>query len=416
MLSLLALMACKEPIPRPSGSSDSGDTQVQIERPDYLDGASCEPAVIDSRDDPASGECVLTQALKGGTLAAINAVCTDSAITALGSKRHVVMVPSEANGLLWLHLGGSGGKPANTTKLGTAAMDSGYRYISLAYTNEPSIADRCTCPEGPRPIECEELARAEVLTGEDISPWLEMESDESIEHRLKALLLYLATQDTKGGWDQYLTPEGEIKWNRLAVSGFSQGGGMAGMIARDHGVNRALYFSKGAGSGLKAMIEPDSYQACSSDEECGEGISCCPFDDLACAAPPEEGGLCAEQVPVPWANTGVDTNGDGLGDGNASKRATPPERQFAVVHREEGAWLYSPEVFESWGMGDDYVDLDAQQSGFSIDEQLFSLSLPPNNDCSEHQSMGSDSCLSIHPATSQPALLPMWKFVMDLEL
>jgi hypothetical protein len=190
---------------------------------------------------------------------------------------------------------------------------------------------------------------------------------------------------------------------------------MAGLIARDHAVNRALYFSMGAGSALEAMVDPSAYQCCTTDEECGDW-KCCPFEDLNCKAPPAEGGLCAEQVPQPWVNTGPDTNGDSLGDANATKRTTPAERQFAVVHREETAWIYSPEVFETWGMGSDYIDLDTQQSGFSIDKQLFSLSLPPNNDCSEHQSMGADSCHSIHPDTGQPALLPVWRFVMDMDL
>lgn len=415
MLSLLALIACKDPIPRPSGGDDTQDSASQ-EVPDSLAGAECDPAVIDSSGDPATGDCVLTQEIEGGSLAAINAVCTDPAITALGSKRHVVMVPDDRGSVLWLHLGGSGGKPSNTTKLGSAAVESGYRYISLAYTNEPSIAARCTCPEGPRPIACEELARGEVLTGQDLSPWLEMEPDESIEYRLIALLNYLVEQNPKGAWDQFLTEDGGIKWSRIAVSGFSQGGGMAGMIARNHGVNRALYFSKGAGSGLEAMVDPGTYQACASDAECADDATCCPIEDLTCTEPPETGGLCARQVAVPWANTGPDTTGDGLGDGNASKRATPPERQFAVIHREEGAWNYSPEVFERWGMGDDYLDLDSQQSGFSIDQQLFSLSLPPNNDCSEHQSMGADACYAIHPSTGQTALLPVWRFVMNLEL
>lgn len=415
MLSLIALIACKDPIPRPSGD-DTQDSSAQSELPGYLAGAECAAAVIDSSSDPATGDCVLTQEINGGTLAAINAVCTDPAITALGSKRHVVMVPDDPGSVLWLHLGGSGGKPSNTTKLGTAAVDSGYRYISLAYTNEPSISARCTCPEGPRPIECEELARGEVLTGQDLSPWLEMEADESIEYRLVALLEYLTEQNAKGGWDQFLTEDGGIKWSRIAVSGFSQGGGMAGLIARNHGVNRALYFSKGAGSGLEAMVDPSTYQACTSDAECGEDATCCPIEDLSCTEPPATGGLCASQVAVPWASTGADTNADGYGEGNTSKRATPSERQFAVIHRDEGAWAYSPEVFESWGMGDDYLDLDGQQSGFSIDQQLFSLSLPPNNGCSEHQSMGADACYAIHPTTGQPALLPVWRFVMELDL
>ena len=140
------------------------------------------------------------------------------------------------------------------------------------------------------------------------------------------------------------------------------------------------------------MTDPSTYQSCTTDEECGEW-QCCPFDDVTCSTPPAEGGMCIEQVLLPWADSGPDTNGDGKGDANANMRATPPERQFAAVHRNEGAWQYSPLCFEFWGMGDNYIDLDTEQSGYSIDTQLFSVSLEPNNNCSEHQSMGADACL-----------------------
>lgn len=415
MLLLLAIFACKDPIPRPD-AQDSADTEVEFEAPDYLAGIDCGPDAIDSTADPATGECYLAEQLKGGIQLSINANCTDPAITALGSKRHLVMVPNETRPVLWLHLGGSGGDPSKTTTLGSAAMSSGYRYISLAYTNAPGVGEHCRCEEGPRPVDCAELTRAEILTGQDLSPYLEMESDEAIEYRLLALLTYLNALDSRGGWETFLTDEGEIDWRRIAVSGFSQGGGHAGMIARDHAVNRALYFSSGADSALLAMTEPSTYQSCTSDQECGEW-ACCPFDDLNCTTAPVAGGLCNDATVIPWANSGPDTNGDGLGDANASKRVTPPERQFAAIHRSEPAWQTSPEVFELWGMGDRYIDLDTEQIGYSVDAQLFSLDLEPNTSaCSAHQSMGTDACLSIHPATSQPALLPLWRFVMDLEL
>ncbi|MFT4977039.1 MAG: hypothetical protein ACI8S6_002944 [Myxococcota bacterium] len=380
----------------------------------------CEPSVISSDDDPATGDCLETPLVMGGTLLAINAVCTDPDITALGSRRHVVMVPATpATDLLWLHLGGTGGRPLNTTKLGLAALSEGYRYISLAYPSEPSIAARCTCEGlGPRPLGCEELARTEVLTGEDASPWLDMEPDEAIIPRLTALLTSLHAQQPGGGWDAYIDDEGAPEWALLAVSGFSQGGGMAGLIARDHRVDRALYFSKGRGSALEAMADPSTYQSCDATKPCEGDVGCCPFDDLSCGSPPEEGGLCAVQVPDPWTDTGLDTDGDYRGEGTAVLQLTPPERQLAIVHIDEGAWDYSPEVFSVWGMGErsDYLDAGSSQGPYSPDEQLFTLDLPPNPaaDCSTHQSMGADACMADHPDTGQPAMLPVWLHAMTL--
>ena len=409
------LLGCPPPQEPQDSDSPAADSPGE---PDlsFLEGMDCEALVDDPTTDPATGDCVEAEAVTGGTALAINAVCTDAAITGLGSKRHLVVIPDDVQtDLLWLHLGGSGGRPLNSKKLGLAALSEGYRYVSLAYPNEPSIANRCTCEGlGPRPLTCEEWARFEVLTGQDASPWLEMETDEGIEYRLKALLLTLHDRQPAGGWDAYLDSEGEIVWEKVALSGFSQGGGMAGLIAREHRVDRVLYLSKGGGSSLQAMVDPSTYVACSADMPCDDGATCCPFDDLACDTPPDEGGLCAIQTPNPWVFAGPDTDGDFMGDGDASLRATPSDRQFAAIHADEGAWDYSPEVFSAWGMGDrsDYVDVGADQGPYPSTTQLFTLDLPPGGNCSEHQSMSADACLSVHPDTGLPALLPVWLHVM----
>ena len=58
--------------------------------------------------------------------------------------------------------------------------------------------------------------------------------------------------------------------------------------------------------------------------------------------------------------------------------------------------------------------MGADQGPYPSSTQLFTLDLPPGGGCSEHQSMGGDACLSIHPDTDLPALLPVWRHVMTL--
>lgn len=367
---------------------------------------------------PATGDCVKSETIQvqgtSVTRTAVRANCTDPAITALSEKLHLILVPANATRkTLWLHLGGSGGEPTNTDNIGNAAALSGYHYISLAYPNEPSIGARCTCPEGPRPADCEGLIRYEVLYGNDLTPWFDMEADESILARLKALLVYLHGKRPADGWDEYLTADQkDIEWSRLALSGFSQGGGMAGLIARDHLVQRVMYLSKGAGATANAVVDPASAPACVAAEECSMG-TCCPIADRNCTTP-IPGSICLWEVPAPWASKGKDIDGDGLGDGDATTRATPGNRQFGLVHRDEGAWQYSPTVFEGWKLGtaNSFVDADTNDPPYG-GSHLLSTGLPPKGSCSEHQSMGADTCQPSRP-DGLPAMWDAWIYAMTV--
>ena len=377
---------------------------------------SCAPYELITGRGAPERDCLTRQSVRGhtGSAVSVRVDCTDPSITALIEKQHLVMVPDEVTRPeLWVHFGGSGGQPALTSNIGTAATTSGYRFISLAYTNEPSIGARCTCPSGAsRPLDCEEGVRAEIIYGDDVTDMFVMEPDEAIVPRLVALLNLLHERQPAAGWDAYLV-DGAPTWDRIAVSGFSQGGGMAGLIARDHLVARAVYFSKGAGAVNNVLANPDEVSmACASAEDCERG-RCCSPDDPTCESLPPDGGVCIYGLPAPYASTGRDVDGDRRGDADASLRATPPERQFAIVHRSEGAWEYSPDVFELWGMGsrDDFFDADegvAPPAG----TRLFSTDLPPLGACSEHQSIGSNPCQARLEGSDVPAMFQAWQYMM----
>jgi hypothetical protein len=391
------------------------DTETDTGEPASLF-ADCEPHVAELGVTTGSGDCVESDTdADGVTQLRVRADCADSAITGHLDKRHVVMVPpTVTQDALWVHLGGSGGQPTNSTNIGDAAVESGYRFISVAYLNEPSIPDRCACPDGPRPLECEEVVRLEVLYGDEQTEWFEMAPEESISHRLSALLLALHDQQPSGGWDRYLTDGDEPDWSQMALSGFSQGGGMAGLIARDHEVERVMYLSKGAGSISGALLDPDSAISCTDHKECEGGV-CCPISVVDSSCAPEAGGdnVCHFQVPGLWARAGQDVDGDGLGDGGPETRATPASRQFGLVHLSEGAWTYSPEVFALWGMGDrdDFLFADDAATPYDADVQLFSTDLKPAGGCSEHQSMGANACQPTN-IDGEPAMRDAWLHAM----
>ena len=64
----------------------------------------------------------------------------------------------------------------------------------------------------------------------------------SIENRLRKLLLYLAAQRPDEEWAGFVTG-GEIDWSRIAVGGHSQGAGMAAFIGKRYGVARVALWS-----------------------------------------------------------------------------------------------------------------------------------------------------------------------------
>lgn len=401
------------------GAQDAETPDMEAPVPGELAGAECAPGEVVYGEAPVEPECVISERVSDGGFeyqkGMVRADCTSPSITALLEKRHMVLIPAEiTRDVLWLHLGGSGGKPSNTENIGKAATAAGYRYVSLAYTNEPSVGDRCRCEGiGPRPATCEGLIRYEVLYGVDVTDMFDMDPAESIVARLVALLRFLHTERPGEGWDQYLDGDAPA-WDRIALSGFSQGGGMAGLVARDHLVDRVIYLSKGAGSAPSILVEPASALACVEHDECESG-RCCPLSDLACREPAPD-AYCVSQVPVPWAGEGRDVDGDGVGDGDAESRATPASRQFGLIHREEGAWEYSPEVFAGWGMGgrERIVDVDTSAPPY-VGVQIWSTGRPPRGACSEHQSMGADACQALG-RDGLPVVWPAWTHAMTVEL
>lgn len=278
ILGAIALACQPEELPGAIYAEDvlvpRGDTERSAPAdvgPEYI---ACDPTELLLGEVLATGDCssVVDGGLANARSVEIRPDCTDLDITALADKRHLAIVPEAmTQEVLWLHLGGSGGRPAATANIGHAAAREGYRYISLAYPNERSVAARCNGPTGPRPDTCAGDVRLEVLYGVERTHDFEMQADEAIVPRLLALLQFLNDEQPGEEWLRYVAADGQPAWDRIAVSGFGQGGGMAGLIARDHRVARALYLSNGAGG---TLTRPADAEACFSHASCASGRCC----------------------------------------------------------------------------------------------------------------------------------------------
>jgi hypothetical protein len=145
---------------------------------------------------------------------------------------HQVYVDSSATpkGLLAVFLPGTGGVPEQFPAFLQRGAARGYHTIGLSYINPQSVSDICDAADGD--TNCTGLAREEGLTGKDTSSVISISSADGIEARLSALLKYLAFHRPNDGWGQYLDGQNAVRWDKVSVSGNSQGAGHAGYIGK----------------------------------------------------------------------------------------------------------------------------------------------------------------------------------------
>lgn len=158
----------------------------------------------------------------------------DEANIAIARRRLSAEVP------LVVFLSGTGGKPENVRGLLTVVAAQGYRTIGLSYDNVPAVVQ--VCPRVADP-ECSANFRRMRLDGSGPgAPGVYNPEAEGIVARLVSALKTLDRDAPDEGWGGYLAGE-TPRWDRIVVSGLSQGAGMAAYIAKSVKVRRVVLFS-----------------------------------------------------------------------------------------------------------------------------------------------------------------------------
>jgi acetyl esterase/lipase len=140
---------------------------------------------------------------------------------------------------LLLFMPGTGGQPQNTSEFADLAARQGYRVIGLEYVDTPAVEQ--VCPRNPDP-NCAEQVRRKRIYGDNVTSMIDDRAEESIVARLTKLLTALDHDHAADGWSRYLK-DGKADWTQIAVSGLSQGAGMAAFIAQHTLVARVVLFS-----------------------------------------------------------------------------------------------------------------------------------------------------------------------------
>jgi hypothetical protein len=143
-------------------------------------------------------------------------------------------VPSKE--LLAVFLPGTGGTPAQFPAFLQHGSTRGYNVIGLSYSNDQSVTVMCNSAK--RNADCAGEVRDEILTGRDASNLISISNADSIEGRLTALLRYLHHHRPRDGWGQFISEQGAVAWDKIVVSGNSQGAGHAAYMAKTRRVHR----------------------------------------------------------------------------------------------------------------------------------------------------------------------------------
>jgi len=166
---------------------------------------------------------------------------TDPAIDRALDNHYVWLdTTARSNRKLFVFLPGTGQNPSIFQLVQQEAARRGYHVIGLMYPTAGGLAK--VCPTTPDPSACYQNSRLEIIDGIDRNGVVDVNLANSIDNRLTKLLQYLARQHPDEGWDRFLL-RGQPKWSRIAVSGHSQGGGNAAMIAKIRLVARVVLFS-----------------------------------------------------------------------------------------------------------------------------------------------------------------------------
>ncbi|NUQ77859.1 MAG: hypothetical protein HUU21_30350 [Polyangiaceae bacterium] len=168
----------------------------------------------------------------------INPKETDSAIDQAFDDHFAAFDPKLAsNGKLFVHLPGLNGTPAESLQILELAVAAGYHVVGLMYVNTHDISTLCAAD-----LDCYEGVRLEIINGMDTTDKITVSVANSIENRLSKLLAHLNSTYPDEGWGAFQDGGGPL-YASISLSGYSQGGGHAALIAKTRALARVVLFS-----------------------------------------------------------------------------------------------------------------------------------------------------------------------------
>jgi hypothetical protein len=164
---------------------------------------------------------------------------TDAGYSANQESHYVVRNNKNHLNKLLLFIGGSYSIPKNYSLVCDHAATIGLDVISLSYPNDVAAA--------PLGTSSEKLIfdnyRDEVCLGNQVSSDVSVNSLNCISTRATKLIVFLKNTYPEQNWGQYLTTFNTLQWDKIIMSGHSQGSGHACYLGKKYLVDRVVMFS-----------------------------------------------------------------------------------------------------------------------------------------------------------------------------
>lgn len=177
---------------------------------------------------------------------------------------HYAIAPATGrSGKLVVFLPGTGGTPGGyvvsaARNVYNVFRGEGHHVLALSYRSSQALANLCF---GDDP--CFLPTRMTLVTGVvqpgTAAPVAGLQPTEGIEPRLLLALHKLVAVDPAGGWDAFLDGDA-VRWPSVIVTGHSQGGGHAALLAKRHPVDRFVALSAPCdmvGNAAASWLHPD---------------------------------------------------------------------------------------------------------------------------------------------------------------
>jgi hypothetical protein len=164
---------------------------------------------------------------------------TDAGYATSQESHYVVRNSKTHLNKLLLFIGGSYSVPKNYNLVCDHAATIGLDVISLSYPNDVAAA--------PLGVSSDKLIfdnyRDEVCLGNQVSNEVSVNVLNSINTRATKLVIFLKNTYPEQNWGQYLTSSNTLQWDKIIVSGHSQGSGHACYLGKKNLVDRVVMFS-----------------------------------------------------------------------------------------------------------------------------------------------------------------------------
>ncbi len=164
---------------------------------------------------------------------------TDTNYSSTQESHYVVRNTKTHLNKLLLFIGGSYSIPKDYNYVCDHGATIGLDVISLSYPNDVAAFSMSNSTD----INGFNDFRDEICFGNQISSVVDVNVLNCITTRATKLLIYLKNNYPNENWGQYLTASNTILWNKVIVSGHSQGSGHACYIAKRFLADRVVMFS-----------------------------------------------------------------------------------------------------------------------------------------------------------------------------